>query len=86
MALFLLFLCIGIVCQYAHGDAEDNQRELQSLQQEIRKYEQQLAQAKETQKSTSNLIASLDREIDVTSGMLFALRNEVSQKELQIKA
>ncbi|MBN1464966.1 peptidoglycan DD-metalloendopeptidase family protein [candidate division KSB1 bacterium] len=82
---FLLFLFIGILFQRVYAD-EDNQRELQLLQQEIKKYEGQLVQAKEKQRTTSNLIASLDREIDVTSGVLTALRDEVSQKDVKIKA
>ncbi|MBN1561821.1 peptidoglycan DD-metalloendopeptidase family protein [candidate division KSB1 bacterium] len=82
----LLLLFIGGCVRQAYAEAEERQRELQSLQEEIKKYEQQLVQAKEKEKSTANLIASLDRQIDVTSGMLSSLRNEISQKDGQIKA
>ena len=79
-----LFIIYSLLTVFVFAESE--QKELDSLQEEIEKYEQQLVQNKEKEKSTSNLIASLDREIDVTSGMLFSLRKEVNEKERQIKS
>ncbi len=74
------FFCLGSAFVWAN----DNDKELESLQKEISKYEQELSDKKAKEQSTSNLIASLDREIDVTSGMLFTLRQETKAQEAQI--
>ena len=66
------------------GDA-DRESELQTLQSEITKYEKQLSEQKAKEQSTSNLIASLDRQIDVTRDLLYDLRTEIRQAEQRIQ-
>lgn len=83
---FLLFvlLCASVSINAEAADPETSQKELESLQKEISRYESELSQKKAHEQSTANLIAGLDREIDMTSSLLFALRNELSQHEAHI--
>ncbi len=80
--IYILFCTLLITCTVA----AQNDKELETLQKEIKKYEQELSQNKAKEKSTSNLLASLDREIDVTAGMLYKLQQDVSSQESQISS
>ncbi|MBN1480758.1 peptidoglycan DD-metalloendopeptidase family protein [candidate division KSB1 bacterium] len=84
---YFLLALLGVSFAFAATpDTEKSQKELEALQKEIARYEQELSQKKANEKSTSNLIAGLDREIDVTSSLLFTLRKDLNQQEIQIKS
>lgn len=84
--IFIIVFCTLFFLIETNSFANNSDKELQTLQKEIIKYEQELSQKKAKEKSTSNLIASLDREIDMTSGMLFKLRSDVTSQDSQIKS
>jgi murein hydrolase activator len=79
----IFFLPLSAVAETSTENA-NHQKELQTLHEEIQKYEQQLSQQKEKEKNAANLIADLDREIDVTSSVLYGLRGELQAQERQI--
>lgn len=83
--IFLPIVCIFFLpLSAAPETSKDNpnqQKELQTLREEIQKYEQQLSQQKEKEKNAANLIADLDREIDITSSVLYGLRGELQAQE-----
>lgn len=84
--IHIIFVCIFISLSATRVLPQNNDKELESLQKEIKKYEQEVSQKKANEQSTANLIASLDREIDLTSGTLFTLRQDVSAQDSQIKS
>jgi len=61
------------------------QRELEALRKEISKYEKELSQKKEKEENILNLIATLDREIDVTTSYLSALQKDIKTRKRQIQ-
>ena len=83
---FFLLLCFSVCLNLVLADSNENQKEMEALQEEIAKYEQELSQKRAKEQSTANLIASLDRKIDMTSGMLYNLRQEVKQLDAQIRS
>ncbi len=70
---------------FAQDTLDERDSELQTLQAEISKYEQQLSQQKAKEQNTANLIASLDRQIDVTNNVLYDLKQEIVASEQQIQ-
>jgi septal ring factor EnvC (AmiA/AmiB activator) len=83
--IFIIIVFTFVLTTFCAVSAEDN-KQLESLQKDIQKYEQELSEKRASEKSTSNLIASLDQEIDVTSGMLLRLRRSVDAQDAEIKA
>jgi len=76
------------ILPFAAGEMENDapqQKELASLRKEIEKYEQQLSQKKAKEANVVNLIASLDREIDTATGYLRTLKQDIRQREGQVK-
>lgn len=83
--IFLLSVCI-FFSQTTLSAQDEQQRELKTLREEIQKFERQLSQQKEKEKTAAELIAKLDREIDLTSGLLHRLQVELDAQERQIAA
>lgn len=80
---FLLFALLGVAP--VHADVERSQQELQSLQSEINHYEVQLSKRRKDEQGTANLIANLDRKIDLTSSVLYELQGQVTKNDRDIK-
>jgi murein hydrolase activator len=80
-----ILLCVIFSVFPANANDIDSNKELQSLQKEIDRHEKQLSKKRKDERGTANLIASLDRKIDVTSTVLYKLRGQVQKDDSEIK-
>jgi len=80
---FLLFVFWGAALLFA--DVRRSQKELQSLQNEIDRYEEQLSKKRKNEQGAANLIANLDRKIDLTSSVLYELQSQVRRNDRDIE-
>jgi len=78
----LLFFFCGTAWLFA--DVTRSQKELQSLQSEIDRYEGQLSKKKKDEQGAANLIANLDRKIDLTSSVLYELQGQIRRNDHDI--
>ncbi len=58
--------------------------ELQNIRSDIKKYENELSKQRKDEANTLNLLAKLDREIDVTTSYLKSLRSDIERLERQM--
>ncbi len=83
--VLICFMGAGFIHADDTGISEDSRKELQTLQKEIDRYERQLSKKRKDEKSAANLIASLDRKIDLTSNVLYELRRQVQKNDHEIR-
>lgn len=88
-AIFLL-LFLYIPCLWAQkmneGEVPSQRSRLQEIRQDIEKYKKEL-QSKEKKESTElDMLAALDHEVDITSGMVRSLNKEIRRYARQISA
>lgn len=87
---FRIYIFLPSVCIFFSltnlSAQDDQQRELKTLRGEIQKFERQLSQQKEKEKTAAELIAKLDREIDLISGLRRRQQIELEEQERQIAA
>ncbi|MDZ7723203.1 MAG: peptidoglycan DD-metalloendopeptidase family protein [candidate division KSB1 bacterium] len=85
--LFVIFLLSvsGVQAQSAGSNTARQRRELQELRSEIENYEEKLAESKSKTKAAGDLIANMDREIDVAIRYVDNLKQVVQSKEQEIR-
>ena len=77
--MFLLSVTVN-----AQQSRHDQQAELRRLRQEIERYRTDLAEKENQETSLLEMLAGLDREIDLTRGLLLSLRKEDREKRVNI--
>lgn len=84
-SIYAILFFVNSIFFVSSAQSSAEKSELQSLQEEIRRYEQQLKQKSEKQKAAAELIAGLDRQIDLTSSNLYRQRKELESVKRQIE-
>ncbi len=82
--LLLLFLAAGAVPVYSQGGRLEQQQELRRLRAEIARYRDEISQREAREGSLLDMLANLEKEIDVTRGLLTSLQNDEEEKKRRI--
>ncbi|MDZ7261398.1 MAG: peptidoglycan DD-metalloendopeptidase family protein [candidate division KSB1 bacterium] len=75
-----------LVLMPGNSFAQENQtQELEKIRKEIEKYKEKISEQERKEAALSDLLANIDREIDLTQTLIQKLRKEENKKQQQIK-